>query len=230
MSISVTLIYRNFWYTYIIQLLPLGLFSGRLHQVPKRLHISHTFKLSIFTVFPIIFVTINPYTPCQLSLREETGAPGENPRLSAECWRTLSTCDQMFDTGLETVTSVVPGRRLDDWATEDISGCSNVIGIFRYGYDIDTRGRGWWVSIELPECAIIIKLPQFSILNFLFIKLPETSFLHRRHLTCWCFSDAIALVQIIERWCFAKNGGKRENFAKQTTKKSSAFVKDHRFS
>ena len=68
--------------------------------------------------FLIIFLTINPNPACQLSLWEETGEPGENPRLSAECWRTLPTCDQMFDTGLEPMTSVVGGGRLDDWATE----------------------------------------------------------------------------------------------------------------
>ena len=34
----------------------------------------------------------------QLSLWEEIGEPGENPRLSAECWRTLPMCDQIFDT------------------------------------------------------------------------------------------------------------------------------------
>ena len=56
--------------------------SGRLHQVPK-LHIS-LIKLSIFTVFLIIFLTINPHPHCQHSLWEETGEPGENPRLSAE--------------------------------------------------------------------------------------------------------------------------------------------------
>ena len=64
--------------------------------------------------FLIIFLTINPNPPCQLSLWEKTGEPGENPRLSAECRRTLPTCDQMFDTGLELVTSVVGGGRLDD--------------------------------------------------------------------------------------------------------------------
>ena len=35
--------------------------------------------------FLIIFLTINPSPPCQLSLWEETGEPGENPRPSAEC-------------------------------------------------------------------------------------------------------------------------------------------------
>ena len=33
--------------------------------------------------FLIIFLTINPNPACQLSLWEETGEPGENPRLSA---------------------------------------------------------------------------------------------------------------------------------------------------
>ena len=79
---------------------------------------SHAFYLNkLFFLNPIL--TINPYPPpCQLSLWEETGEPGENPRLSAECWRTLPTCDQMFDTGFEPMTSVVGGRRLDGWATE----------------------------------------------------------------------------------------------------------------
>jgi hypothetical protein len=34
---------------------------------------------------------VYPNPPCQLSLWEETGAPGENPRLSAERWPTLFT-------------------------------------------------------------------------------------------------------------------------------------------
>ena len=46
--------------------------------------------------FLIIFLTINPNPPCQLSLWEETGEPRENPRLSAEC-------DQMLDTGIEPI-------------------------------------------------------------------------------------------------------------------------------
>jgi hypothetical protein len=33
---------------------------------------------------------VYPNPPCQLSLWEETGAPGENPRLSAERWQTSS--------------------------------------------------------------------------------------------------------------------------------------------
>ena len=35
--------------------------------------------------FFIIFLTINPNPPSQLSLWEEIGEPGENPRLSVEC-------------------------------------------------------------------------------------------------------------------------------------------------
>jgi hypothetical protein len=34
---------------------------------------------------------VYPNPPCQLSLWEETGAPGENPRLSVERWLTLFT-------------------------------------------------------------------------------------------------------------------------------------------
>ena len=75
--------------------------------------------------------------------------------------------------------------------------CDGVLaGVSRTHFDFFFGGRGG-VSIELPEYAILIKLHEFSFLNFLFIKLPETSFLHCRHLICWCFS----------------------------TKKSSAFVK-----
>ena len=33
---------------------------------------------------PITVGLVLPIPPCQLSLREETGVPGENPRLSAE--------------------------------------------------------------------------------------------------------------------------------------------------
>ena len=35
--------------------------------------------------FHIIFLTINSNPPWQLTLWEEAGEPGENPRLSAEC-------------------------------------------------------------------------------------------------------------------------------------------------
>ena len=61
-----------------------------------------------------IHIYILAHPPSQLSLWEETGEPGENPRLSVECWQTLPT----LDTGIEPMTSVVGGRRLDDWATE----------------------------------------------------------------------------------------------------------------
>ena len=87
--------YIHTYSTYIIHFssLPLGFFSGRLHQVPK-LHISQ----STFTIFLIIFLTINPYRPCQLSLWEKITR--ENPQLSEECWQTLPMCDQMFVTGI----------------------------------------------------------------------------------------------------------------------------------
>ena len=42
-----------------------GLFSGRLHHIPKLL--VSLIKLTIFTVFLVIFLTINPYPLCQLS-------------------------------------------------------------------------------------------------------------------------------------------------------------------
>jgi hypothetical protein len=46
------------------------------------------YKLSIdyfiFTTIVIRYYCVYPDPPYQLSLREETGAPGENPQLSAE--------------------------------------------------------------------------------------------------------------------------------------------------
>ena len=60
--------------------------------------------------FHIKYLTHPVNFPCG---RNWTGEPGENPRLSGECWRTLPKCDQRFDTGLEPMTSVVGGRRLD---------------------------------------------------------------------------------------------------------------------
>ena len=86
-------------------------FRGHLHEVPK---LPIILTIYIFTDFIIIFLTINPNPHCQLSLWEETGEPGQNPRLSPGCWQTLPTCDQMVDTGLEAMTSVVGGRRVDD--------------------------------------------------------------------------------------------------------------------
>ena len=42
--------------------------------------------LFIYLALPQGRITVGPYIPCQLSLWEETGVPGENPRLSAERW------------------------------------------------------------------------------------------------------------------------------------------------
>ena len=89
--------------THVIQ------FSGRLHQVPK-------LSIILDYLYLQIFLTINPNPPCQLFLREETG---ENSRLSRQ------SVDELFPhaircsiPGLELVTSVVGGRRLDNWVTE----------------------------------------------------------------------------------------------------------------
>ena len=57
-------------------------------------YLSYLLSLAIYIYsFPRYFPN-NPNPPCQLSLWEEIGEPGENPRLSAECWRTPPTCDQ----------------------------------------------------------------------------------------------------------------------------------------
>ena len=100
--------------------------------------------LGVFINFTfIIFLTINPNPLYQLFLLEETGEPGENQRLSVECWQTLPTCDHMFDTEIEPMASVVGGPRLDNWATEApirpsirqsfcLSFCQTTIWILRH--------------------------------------------------------------------------------------------------
>ena len=82
-----------------------------LHQVPKLPNIINYLYLHILSLlFSKLLILTHPVNfPC--------GRKPENPRLSAECWRTLPFCGQMFDTGLKPMTSVVGGRRLDDWAT-----------------------------------------------------------------------------------------------------------------
>jgi hypothetical protein len=72
---------------------PSGLFSDRLHQVYYAylyylLSLDYLFLQQLWYYFPNC---VYPNPPCQLSLWEETGAPGENPRLLAEHWLTLFT-------------------------------------------------------------------------------------------------------------------------------------------
>ena len=61
-------------------------------------------------------VSCYPNPPCQLSLWEETGAPGENPRLSTERWLTLFTW--VGYERLEPATSEVKGACTANCATE----------------------------------------------------------------------------------------------------------------
>ena len=79
----------------IIQLTPTsGLFSYRLHQVLRlpKLPTKLSKTIYFYNNCDITFLTMfYPNPPCQLSLWEETRAPGENPRLSAERWQTLFT-------------------------------------------------------------------------------------------------------------------------------------------
>ena len=51
--------------------------------------------------------------PVKFFLWEETGEPEKTHDFRQSVDRTLPTCDQMLDTGLEPMTSVVGGRRLD---------------------------------------------------------------------------------------------------------------------
>ena len=65
------------------------------------------------------------YPPCQLSLWQETGVPGENPRLSAERWLYSFHMRTGFEStlrwtllGIELGTSEVKGEWSDHYATE----------------------------------------------------------------------------------------------------------------
>ena len=65
------------------------------------------------------------YPPCQLSLWEETGVPGENPRLSAERWLYSFHMRTGFEStlrwtllGIELGTSEVKGEWSDHYTTE----------------------------------------------------------------------------------------------------------------
>ena len=70
----------NTLHIHVIKLIRRGLFSGPLDQVTTLRII-----LTIYIYSFIIFLTINPNPPCQLSMWEETGETRENPRFSAEC-------------------------------------------------------------------------------------------------------------------------------------------------
>ena len=63
---------------------PLGLFSDRLHHVLRSCYFPILDYLSLQQLRYYFPNRVYPNPPCQLSLWEETGAPGENPRLSAE--------------------------------------------------------------------------------------------------------------------------------------------------
>jgi uncharacterized C2H2 Zn-finger protein len=58
-------------------------------------HVTYlVYTIYLYINWDITFLTVNcvyPNPPCQLSLWEETGVPGENPRLSTERWQTLFT-------------------------------------------------------------------------------------------------------------------------------------------
>jgi hypothetical protein len=69
------------------------MFKCTLHQVLRLPnYILSLDYLSLQQLWYYFLNCVYPNPPCQLSLWEETGAPGENPRLSAELrWQTLFT-------------------------------------------------------------------------------------------------------------------------------------------
>jgi hypothetical protein len=84
-------------------------------------------------IFPLTYV---PNPPCQLSLWEETGVPGENPRLSAERWLfflTLFTWGlgsshiEKFSLRFEPATLEVKGNCANHFATEAKARTASVL-------------------------------------------------------------------------------------------------------
>ena len=86
---------------------------------------------------------------------------------SHECWRTLPTCDQMFDPEVEPMTLVVGGRRLDEGATK--ASLSTFIRHRSECRILETRGRKgarnvqWDLGVMHPpaNCRIL----RFNILG-----------------------------------------------------------------
>ena len=73
-------------------------------------------------------MTLKPNPPCQLSLWEETGLPGENPRLSAERWLYSFHMRTRFEStlrrtllGIESGTLEVKGEWSDHYTTEALA-------------------------------------------------------------------------------------------------------------
>ena len=73
-------------------------------------------------------MTLKPNPPCQLSLLEETGLPGENPRLSAERWLYSFHMRTRFEStlrrtllGIESGTLEVKGEWSDHYTTEALA-------------------------------------------------------------------------------------------------------------
>ena len=75
-----------------------------LHLHVYMYYVYFAYSTQFFCFFlSLFFLTIYPIPPLSTSLSEETGEPGENPRLSAECWPTLTTYDQMFEHKIRTL-------------------------------------------------------------------------------------------------------------------------------
>ena len=111
------------FFVFFIQLTPvLGLFSGRLHQVPKQPKLSLT--IYILQFFPHFILTIYPNPPCQVF---PCGRKPENPEKTYDFSQSVYELflHERSDTGLEPVTFTIVSTMLFsiDEATTVVHGC-----------------------------------------------------------------------------------------------------------
>ena len=156
---------REWWnlvYSIFIQLTPLlGLFSGRLHQVPKQPKLSLNYLY--FTVFSsLFFLTIYPNPPCHVF---PCGRKPENTEKTHD-FRMLTNSSNVWSDAryrLEPVTSVLGGRRLDDWATEAPHPLGGARGCTSHSLRVDNTYLIW-----KKKCGNSAK-HFFSFLEFMWV-------------------------------------------------------------
>jgi hypothetical protein len=135
--------------------------------------------LLVHTSLMICALTYVPNPPCQLSLWEETGVPGENPRLSAErwlysfTWGLGSTHIEKFSLRFEPATLEVKGK------------CANHIG----PWNILQHQRAPWGKFSPgPNNYSVTLLPEFHqnmALNLTLIDVQKTPRCKRNSKAMW---------------------------------------------
>jgi hypothetical protein len=122
----------------------------------------------------ICLLTYVPNPPCQLSLWEETGVPGKNPRLSAERWLfTLFTWGlgsshiEKFSLRLEPATLEVKGKCANHFAT--LSFGQKVECWWQWQYTTLARA---WPPTHIDSYALSLTL-NYSWIKFCFARLTS---------------------------------------------------------